>query len=328
MSAKLSELNEANSVEAGDYLYLVRGNQSFRTSAIAFAGADGADGDDGAPGINGVNGANGVNGVNGINGVNGANGVNGVGVPAGGTTGQVLVKVSDDDHDTGFNTLVAALITDASTVGKAVLTAANNVAARAAIGAGTSSFNGEYPSLNNKPTLGNSAAMNVGNTAGTVSAGDHTHSGGSDAWTYVKLSVDFVMNANTAANVTGLSFTPVANTHYEFESMLYLRTATSSVNPRTGLAWPSGLTDGVAMIDESQAATGAPLSAAGNPNAALLIAVGGVPNNTQSWPARIKGSLIAGATPAGNVQVQLASETAATNVTAKAGSWLKYRTIP
>ena len=32
-------------------------------------------------------------------------GVPGVGVPAGGATGQVLVKLSDDDYDTGWVTL-------------------------------------------------------------------------------------------------------------------------------------------------------------------------------------------------------------------------------
>lgn len=31
--------------------------------------------------------------------------------------------------------------------------------------------------------------------------------------------------------------------------------------------------------------------------------------------------------PSGNIQVTLASETAGTNVTMKAGSWIRYRTI-
>lgn len=151
---------------------------------------------------------------------------------------------------------------------------------------------------------------------------------GSDPWTYAKLGSDFSTGSATAVDVTGLAFTPSANTQYEFEAVLYLRTATATVNPRAGLAWPTGMTDGVAQISESQAATGAPLGASGNPNAALLIAVGGLPNTTQSWPARISGAVMAGASPSGTVRVQLASETAATNVTAKTGSFVRWRVIP
>lgn len=44
--------------------------------------------------------------------------------------------------------------------------------ARAAIGAGTSSFSGAYADLSSKPTLGDAAAKNTGTTAGTLAAGD------------------------------------------------------------------------------------------------------------------------------------------------------------
>ena len=152
--------------------------------------------------------------------------------------------------------------------------------------------------------------------------------GGADPWTYVRLTSDFVTNSASAVDVTGLAFTPAANTRYEFEAVLLLRTTTTTVNPRAGLAWPTGMTDGVAQIIESQAATGTPLFASGNPNAALLIAVGGLPNTTQSWPARVSGMVLAGASPSGAVRVQLASETAGTNVTVKAESFIRYRTIP
>lgn len=40
----------------------------------------------------------------------------------------------------------------------------------------------DYNDLTNKPTLGDAAALNVGTTAGTVAAGDHTHAGGSEAF--------------------------------------------------------------------------------------------------------------------------------------------------
>jgi hypothetical protein len=150
---------------------------------------------------------------------------------------------------------------------------------------------------------------------------------GSDPWTYVRLAADFTTSSATAVDITGLGFAPAANQRYEFEAQLLLRTATATVNPRAGLAWATGLTDGIGSIQEAQSAT-AILTANGNINAALLIAVGGLPNTTQSWPCSLWGTALAGAGPSGSIRAQLASETAGTNVTAKAGSFLKYRTVP
>lgn len=148
-----------------------------------------------------------------------------------------------------------------------------------------------------------------------------------DPWTYVKLASDFVTGSATAVDVTGLAFTPAANKSYEFEAQLRCRTETATVGPRPGLAWPTGATDGVAMVDMPTTAT-ARVLVNGNVNAALLTAVGGLPNKTQSYPAAIYGNITMGASPSGAVTVQLASETAATNVTIKAGSYLKYRELP
>ncbi len=145
-------------------------------------------------------------------------------------------------------------------------------------------------------------------------------------WTTILLASDFTTSSASAVDV-GLGFAPAANLRYEFEARLMLRTATTTVNPRVGLAWASGLSDGAATVQESQAATGTPLFASGNPSAALLIAVGGLPNTTGSWPAKVDGIALAGATPSGSVRIQLASETAGTNVTLKAGSILRYRTF-
>jgi hypothetical protein len=185
-------------------------------------------------------------------------------------------------------------------------------------------FSGDYADLTNKPTLGTAAAKNVGTGANDVSAGDHTHAGGSDPWTIVALANDFTTTSSTAQNV-GLGFTPAANGRYMFEAVLGVRTATATVNPRVGLAWPTGMTDGVAQIDESQTAT-ARLMSNGNISAALLVAVGGIPNTTQSWPVTVWGWVKAGATPSGDVRIQLASETNGTTVRVTAHSYLRYRT--
>lgn len=148
----------------------------------------------------------------------------------------------------------------------------------------------------------------------------------SDAWNYLKLTGDFVTSSATAVDITGLAFTPAANTQYEFEALLLLRTATTTVGPRPGLAWPTGGTDGVAEIIMPTSGT-ADVLVYGNVNAALLAAVGGLPDTTQSYPARIRGTFVAGASPSGTIKLQMASETGGTNVTVKAGSFLKYRAI-
>lgn len=146
---------------------------------------------------------------------------------------------------------------------------------------------------------------------------------GSDPWTIVALANDFTTSSATAVDV-GLAFTPAANGRYMFEAVIGIRTATATVNPRVGLAWSTGLTDGIAQIDESQTAT-TRLMANGNINAALLVAVGGIPNTTQTWPVTVWGWVKAGATPSGDVRIQLATETAGTVVRVTAHSYLRVR---
>ena len=148
--------------------------------------------------------------------------------------------------------------------------------------------------------------------------------GGSDPWSYVRLASDFPTTSATAVDVTGLSLTPSANLRYEIEGLLLLRTNTATVGPRPGIAWPTGMTDGVATIDTSSSAT-ARLLTNGNIGASMLAAVGGLPNTTQSWPAKIHATLIAGASPGGTFRLQLASETAGTTVTMTANSWFRWR---
>ena len=63
-------------------------------------GIQGETGDTGATGPQGEQGIQGIQGIQGETGPAGADGADGVGIPAGGTTGQVLVKASGTDYDT------------------------------------------------------------------------------------------------------------------------------------------------------------------------------------------------------------------------------------
>ena len=165
--------------------------------------------------------------------------------------------------------------------------------------------------------------------ATTFLRGDQSYAapgGGSDPWTYVRLASDFPTSSSSVVDVTGMSLTPSANLRYETEGMFLMRTNTATVGPRPGIAWPTGMTDGVGRIDMSSSAT-ARLLTNGNINASMLSAVGGLPNTTQSWPAKIHATLIAGASPGSTFRIQLASETAGTTVTMKANSWFRWRTF-
>ena len=65
-------------------------------------GETGPQGPEGPQGPQGLSGNDGNPGADGAPGANGANGADGVGVPAGGTTGQILAKNSGTDYDTGW----------------------------------------------------------------------------------------------------------------------------------------------------------------------------------------------------------------------------------
>lgn len=155
----------------------------------------------------------------------------------------------------------------------------------------------------------------------------HTHESGSDPWTYVRLTSDFTTSSNTAVAVTGINFAPSANNRYEIYGMFMLRTATATVGPRPGVSWPTGLSDGAARFFTPSSAT-ANLNTNGNIAATMIVAVGGLPSTTGSWLGTFEALIVCGASPSGNVQLNLASETAGTVVTMKAGSFIKYRLIP
>lgn len=70
------------------------------TGATGPKGDKGDAGSQGVQGVKGDKGDQGLPGTNGLNGENGTNGTNGVGVPIGGTSGQVLAKIDNTNHNT------------------------------------------------------------------------------------------------------------------------------------------------------------------------------------------------------------------------------------
>lgn len=91
------------------------------TGATGATGPQGPKGDTGATGPQGPKGDTGEQGPQGIQGIQGPAGADGVGVPAGGTTGQVLSKASGTDYDTEWTTPEAGGVTDVQVNGVSVL---------------------------------------------------------------------------------------------------------------------------------------------------------------------------------------------------------------
>lgn len=181
----------------------------------------------------------------------------------------------------------------------------------------------------------NGQGVPVGGTTGQVlaktSAADYatgwtTPGGGSDPWTKVILASDFTTSATANTAVTGMTVTPEANKRYLVQAYLLLRTATATVGPRPGFSWPTGTTDGGAYLQVPNSATAFGFRSWGartTQNAAST----GVPDTTNSHLATGEAVIIMGASPSGTFGVTLASETAGTVVTMKAGSFLLYREI-
>lgn len=149
---------------------------------------------------------------------------------------------------------------------------------------------------------------------------------GSDPWTYLTLASDFTTSSGTAVDVTGMSFTPAADTKYIVEGQLLMRNTIATNGPRPGIAWPTGLTDAVAEMAGSLS-TNSQMLTFGNSGANLTNALTGLTNATASWPARFIATMIVGASPGGNFKLLFAAESAGNNVTLKAGSWMRYRTF-
>lgn len=315
-----------------DYICLSPSGYSADASMVTVAGGGGAQGPAGPSGATGPQGPQGIQGPPGPSGDTGPQGPSGVTGPPGTTSWNGITDkpstFAPDPHNHSWSNITNPPATYAPSAHNHSWSNITNPPATYA----PSAHQHSWSDITNPPSAFSASGHNIsqhtfpGGTTFLRADGQFVNPpGGSDPWTIVALSADTSTTLATAVDVIGLQFTPAANTRYMVEGILYLRTATATVNPRVGFAWPTGMTDGVMSIDEAQSAT-AQIMARGNIGAALLTAVGGIPNTTQSWPAFVYGACLAGATPSGNLRVQLASETAGTAVTVKSGSFIRYRT--
>lgn len=124
-------------------------------------------------------------------------------------------------------------------------------------------------------------------------------------WTYVKLTSDQIVSTTTSTS-TALAFTPAANTLYEVEGQLWLRSGDLAVGPQPGIAWNSGNSDGVAHIETTDASTTTVLAnlTSGTDGKAAATTF---PSTSASYPAQINASFKTGASPTGSFTITLAT---------------------
>jgi hypothetical protein len=157
-----------------------------------------------------------------------------------------------------------------------------------------------------------------------------TPAAGSDPWTRVKLAADYTNPLATFADITGLTFTPPANTDFIVEAELILLTTTTTNLPRVGVALPAGMQWATAEIRQAGATDVAQVQQHGGTMttaANVQVAAGGlaVASSPRLCVVRVKGR--SGASPAA-IKLQLAAETAGANVCfVKAGSEMRSRVI-
>jgi hypothetical protein len=155
--------------------------------------------------------------------------------------------------------------------------------------------------------------------------------GGGSGDSVTKLASDFVNATVTFNDITGLTYTPPANSDFEVEAWLLIMAGNATTNlPRIGISIGAGQQYGAASIEQVGATTTTEVATHGTfltTLATVQVPAGGVAAISTPYEAvcRVKGR--SGASP-GAIKFQLAAETAASNAAiVKAGSSMKTRTV-
>ena len=142
--------------------------------------------------------------------------------------------------------------------------------------------------------------------------------------TYLVLTSDFTTTSGTAVDITWLWFTPIASKVYMIEACLMTSCATWWNWVRPWIVRPTWYDHGASYMHWYSLAT----------TTALRYTTAGANENTwapnsPTWTAisEIRSMLVTGATPSGDFQHTVLSETWGTSVSIKRWSWIRYREI-
>jgi hypothetical protein len=241
-------------------------------------------------------------------------------IDAGAVSYAKIQNVSATDRLLGRSTAGAGVIEEiaCTAAGRALLDDADAAAQRTTLGLATIAASGSAADLSTGTVP--SARLGSGTpSSSTVLRGDSTWS---EDWVYVVLGSDATNSTGTLVD-TDLSFTPAANGLYEVEARLVYETAATT----TGLQWT--------FVDSSSAtwstqAISVPANATTNVfrNGALNTVVLGSGTGAATRHLATGAAMVqAQAVPAGLFKIQIRTEVAASLVTVRAGSFLRYRRV-
>ena len=142
-----------------------------------------------------------------------------------------------------------------------------------------------------------------------------------DPWTYVYLPSNVSVNTTAFADLTGLSFTALANTKYEIEFVGTFTAAATTTGIGLAVDVPSGVPFGIGRHTLTAATLGGFEQIADNTTTG---ASAGVRAATTLVPIRAEFHAPISST-GGTVQMKMRSEIATSAVIMQAGSYMKYR---
>jgi len=128
-----------------------------------------------------------------------------------------------------------------------------------------------------------------------------------DGWTEVAFTSDFTTTSTTAVDVTGMAFTPVANTTYTVEAHLLIQSDIATTGMRPGISWPTDISSSGASIRVPESSTTEALEN-GNATATMESQATSVPTASQTFLAVILATFRTGASPSGSFKITLAAE--------------------
>lgn len=147
--------------------------------------------------------------------------------------------------------------------------------------------------------------------------------GGGDGWVYVELAADVTID--TAFQVI-LDFEPPANSAIEIEAKLIFGTAVNGDAARLRVAWPDGLVRSAGVGQVASSNTGLAFIPTSHIAGSTFSQNTTTPTSTfASFLAMFDGLMVTDGSPTGVFSLGIQAEVSGTDITAYAGSYLKYR---
>lgn len=151
-----------------------------------------------------------------------------------------------------------------------------------------------------------------------------------DPWTWVKLASDFNVSGSTILP-SSLSFTPAANEVYIVDIFLMLSSDDVTIGAQPGITWPvAGVSNqtSAGYLHVANSSTNTQERNWADITSTIVSQVTSMPNVNEATPGHGRFVFTTDGSISGDFIVTMRAETVLGNVTMRANSWLRYRTLP